>query len=373
MSRWRRLRFRWPVLVSVAVGAVAAAILASGTALRCFAHQPGPALEESVAVGWPPGLDAAEAAQLLADLGLTTRPTALELYLRSTEASSCFRPGPHLLPSQAPPELLRQLLCRGPDRPVVRVTIPEGFTRFAVAERLERLGVCAKAAFLHASSDVVLLHSLGVEAADVAGADTAEGYLFPATYELGLDSDPRRVLRRFVTEADRRWQRLQAAHPGVLADLERELGWGRHEVLTLASMIEREARVAEERPVIASVFFNRLRDDAFRPKLLQSDPTSAYGCLAMPERIAACSGFSGVPTPQINADPRNSYSTYVNEGLPPGPIANPGAAAIDAALAPAETSYLYFVATGDGAHHVFSDDYESHRRAVDRLRDRSER
>ncbi|MBW2525054.1 MAG: endolytic transglycosylase MltG [Deltaproteobacteria bacterium] len=371
---WRqRLSSRWSLLLSAAIGVAAALILTSAAALRCFSQRPGPALDAPVVVGWPEGLDAAEAAGLLADLGLTSRRRTLELYLRSTDASSCFRAGPHLLPRQAPPALLRQLLCRTSDRPVVRVVIPEGFTRFAIASRLQQLGVCAERAFLHVSADTVLLHALGVEAVDAAGGDTAEGYLFPATYELPLDSDPPVVLRRLVSETERRWRRLVAAHPGVLAELEQELEWGRHEVLTLASMVEREAGAAEERPVIASVFFNRLRDPSFRPKLLQSDPTAAYGCLAMPADIPSCATFAGVPTPAINADPANRYSTYAHEGLPPGPIANPGELAIEAVLAPADTTYLYFVATGDGAHHTFSSDYRSHREAVDRLRARRAR
>lgn len=352
---------------------MAASVLASGTALRCFAQRPGPALPGPVAVGWPEQLDPAEAAQLLVDLGLSSRRMALELYFRSTDSAACFRPGPHLLPRQAPPRLLRSLLCRSEDRPKARLTIPEGFTRFAIADRLEQLGICARPAFLHLSADVSLLHSLGVEAVDVMGADTAEGYLFPATYELFLDSDPRRVVRRLVSETERRWQQLQAAHPGAVAELEEELGWGRHEVLTLASMVEREARAPEERALIASVFFNRLRDPAFRPKLLQSDPTAAYGCLALPAQIPSCARFEGVTTPEINTDPQNRYSTYVHEGLPPGPIANPGSAAIEAVLAPAETGYLYFVATGDGTHHEFSRDYDAHRAAVRRLRTRARR
>lgn len=369
----RRWLERWPLLVSIVLGALAATVLASGALLRCFAVRPGPALPASVSVGWPDQLTAAEAAELLADLGLSSSRAALELYFRSSDASSCFRPGPHLLPGQASPQLLRKLLCRTTDRPRVRVTIPEGFTRFAVAERFQRRGVCARDAFLHATTDERLLHSLGVEAVDVAGADTAEGYLFPATYELHLDSDPRGVLRRLVTEMDRRWQRVLEAHPGTMARLEEELGWGRHEVLTLASMVEREARAAEERRLVASVFFNRLRDPEFRPKLLQSDPTAVYGCLVMRERIGACAGFDGKATPAINTDPANRYSTYVHEGLPPGPIANPGAASIEAVLDPAETGYLFFVAIGDGTHHVFSEEYEGHRRAVDRLRQRQER
>ena len=119
----------------------------------------------------------------------------------------------------------------------------------------------------------------------------------------------------------------------------------------------------EERALISSVFHNRLDSPDFeKRRYLQSDPTSAYACYAEPERVPACQGFSGKVTPALNRDPANRYSTYVVQGLPPGPIANPGEAAIEAAVAPAKTDYLFFVARGGGRHH-FSRTYAEHQRA----------
>ena len=100
---------------------------------------------------------------------------------------------------------------------------------------------------------------------------------------------------------------------------------------------------------------------------LQSDPTAVYGCYAMPTAIAACAGFRGKATPAINRDPANVYSTYVTKGIPPGPIANPGMASIEAVLAPAKTNFLFFVAKG-GGRHEFTASYAAHRKAVERLR-----
>jgi len=148
--------------------------------------------------------------------------------------------------------------------------------------------------------------------------------------------------------------------------LQAELGLDRRAVVTLASMVEKEAAVAEERPIIASVFLNRLRKDDFAR--LQSDPTALYGCLAMPEKIAACDQFDGKASGALNRDVDNVYSTYVTKGLPPGPIANPGAASVEAVLNPAETSYLFFVAKGKGRH-AFSESYDEHNAAVKRLRE----
>ena len=119
----------------------------------------------------------------------------------------------------------------------------------------------------------------------------------------------------------------------------------------------------DERPLIASVFLNRLRDPTFRPKRLECDPTAAYGCVLFPEKAASCAAFTGKPTAAIEHDPDNPYSTYTHEGLPPGPIANAGEKSIQAAMNPAATHFFYFVARGEGRH-AFSETYEAHVAAV---------
>ncbi len=360
----------WRAALLVVFGGLLGFAIAVVAGYRRFADEPGPLTSRPVAVSWPEGLDAAEAAGLLADLELTDAPAAMEVYLRATAASDCFQPGPHLLPGGASPRTLVALLCRQDGRATVKLTIPEGFHRFAIAERLETQGVCARGAFLHASANRELLYALGVEPAELPVADTAEGYLFPATYRFALDSDPAAIVSRLVKEANRRWKRLVGTHPAGWERLQAELELGRRQVLTLASMVEKEAVVAPERPIIASVFINRLQGGGL--ERLQSDPTAIYGCHAMPEQISACQGFDGKASPALNRDPDNLFSTYVVDGLPPGPIANPGAASIEAVLAPADTEYLYFVAKGQGQHE-FSEDYAAHKAAVKRLRERQAR
>ncbi len=161
---------------------------------------------------------------------------------------------------------------------------------------------------------------------------------------------------------DKRYAALEEKHESGLKDLSDSLGWGRREIVILASMIEKEAVVDDERPVIASVFLNRLRDPAFaQKKLLQCDPTAGYGCLV--GSSAACVGYTGKITHEINMDPDNAYSTYTHEGLPPGPISNPGAKSIEAAMSPALTHYFFFVAKG-GGRHTFSETLGSHNAAV---------
>jgi UPF0755 protein len=162
--------------------------------------------------------------------------------------------------------------------------------------------------------------------------------------------------------------KLDAANQGAFDRLEESLGFGELEVLTLASIVEKEAAHAEERPLVASVFFNRLTDPEFKPaKALQSDPTAGYGCLVASARIPSCSGYSGEVRPAMLRDGQNPYNTYRHPGLPPGPIANPGEAAIAAVLAPADTDFLYFVSLG-GGRHVFSKSFEEHNAAVARRR-----
>lgn len=356
----------WRAALLVVLGGLVGFVVAMFVGYRHFADEPGPAIGRPVAISWPAELDATEAATLLADLELTDSPAAMAIYLRATSAPDCFQSGPHLLASGTSPRTLVAALCRQDSRAVVKLTIPEGFHRFAIAKRLETKGVCAAEAFLHASADPERLYALGVDPADLPIADTAEGYLFPATYRFAVDSDPAAIVRRLVQEANRRWERLVTAHPEGWERLQAELDLGRRQVLTLASMVEKEAVVAEERPIIASVFLNRLHDESLRR--LQSDPTAVYGCHAMADRIAACRDFDGKASPAINRDVDNLYSTYVVDGLPPGPIANPGQPSIDAVLAPATTQYLYFVAKGKGRHE-FTETYDAHKAAVKRLRE----
>lgn len=273
-------------------------------------------------------------------------------------------PGMHLLTDDASPQEIVRRLEREGHGARAKVTIPEGWSRFDIAKRLQSLHVAWSVGFLDATANTDLLREIGID------GDSAEGFLFPATYELPLDSDPKDVVRRLVAEFDRRFLQLEQNHRLGRAQLEGTLGWGRREIVTLASMVEKEAAVDEERPVIASVFLNRLRDPNFKRKVLQCDPTSGYGCLALRDRVPACAGYTGKITHAINMDPLNTYSTYVHEGLPPGPIGNPGTKALQAVLAPASTKYLFFVVRGD-RRHAFSETIEEHNVAVKEFRERT--
>jgi len=345
-----RVRLALLVLAMVAVAA-------SAWLFVIYPAEHGPGTGKPVEVDVPHGATASQVASLLASSGLIASPRLFAVWLRASGGAGAIVEGKHLLTDDASPRQLVARLERRPGGGNVRVTFPEGWTRFDMARRLQDKQVCSLRDFLDATTDPALLHELGLE------GESAEGFLFPATYDVSLDSDPHDVVRRMKREFDRRWDILSRAHSSSLNDVMISTGFAIRDVVILASIVEKEAAVDEERALIASVFLNRLRDPAFHPRRLESDPTASYGCILMPERAASCAGFTGKATAAIEHDPDNPYSTYTHEGLPPGPIANPGARALEAAMNPASTHYLYFVAKGDG-HSTFSETYEAHAGAV---------
>jgi UPF0755 protein len=217
-----------------------------------------------------------------------------------------------------------------------RFVLPEGYSIFQAAELLEQKGYLKRDEFLAACSDPAILQRFDIKGASV------EGYLYPATYNLTRGGSAEQLLAQMLGQFEKMYGET------VGSDQNRQLS--RHEVVTLASMVEKEAVSPEEKPLISSVFHNRLR----LGMPLQSDPTAVYGVRA----------FSGKVT-KADIQRHTPYNTYLIKGLPPGPIGNPGVGAIKAALHPADTHYLYFVARQDGTHQ-FSRTLDEHNRAVAR-------
>jgi UPF0755 protein len=224
------------------------------------------------------------------------------------------------------------------------VAIPEGWTMFDIAHEFERQGICTQADFLAAAHDTSLV-------ADIAPhAPSLEGFLFPSTYEFTRHATCEQAVKRMVQNFRAVWETLDPSGSAAQAD-----GLAPWQLVTVASLIERETPNAEERPLVAGVFYNRLR----RGSPLQCDPTVQYAM-----RLAG--------HPEKNVRPGDlridsPYNTYEHQGLPPGPIANPGEASLRAALAPAPTGYMYFVANDQGGH-FFSSTLAEHNRNVARLR-----
>ncbi|MBW1996556.1 MAG: endolytic transglycosylase MltG [Deltaproteobacteria bacterium] len=244
-----------------------------------------------------------------------------------------IKSGEYVLNSAMPPVRIFEKLTKGMilTHPV---TIPEGFTRAQIARLLATKGLVDERKFLSLTSDPSLLEDFGIS------GPSLEGYLYPDTYHFGKGISGLSIIETMVK---RFWQMV-----GPLKKRVEERGMTLSEVITLASIVEKETGLGEERPIIASVFLNRLK----KGMRLESDPTVIYGI----------ENFSGNLTRKDLAR-RTPYNTYVIRGLPPGPIANPGLESIMAVLYPAETDYLYFVSRNDGSHH-FSKTLTEHNKAV---------
>jgi UPF0755 protein len=218
------------------------------------------------------------------------------------------------------------------------VTIPEGYTLSQIAQLLEDLNLVDKKGFLQKTSSTVFIDALGLS--QLAGP-TLEGFLFPDTYHLLREMDPEEVIQTMVN------QFKKVLEPDF-ANRAAELGITEKEAIILASIIEKETSLPEEKPLISAVFHNRLR----KKIPLQSDPTVIYGI----------KNFNGNLTKE-HLLRQTPYNTYRMVGLPPTPICNPGKDSLLAAVHPAPVPYLYFVSKNDGSHH-FSSNIEEHNRAV---------
>jgi UPF0755 protein len=221
------------------------------------------------------------------------------------------------------------------------VVIPEGLTAAEIGDRLAARGIVDVREFSAAVADPELARELGIP------AKSLEGYLFPETYRLPRGRTGPEVVRVLVEQFRAAWRQVEARAA--------ERGLAMHEVVILASIVEKETGAPNERPMIASVFANRLR----KGMRLESDPTVIYGVTA----------FDGNLRRTDLDDTANLYNTYQHTGLPPGPISNPGLDALRAVIDPAESNLLYFVSRNDGTHE-FSETYAKHVEAVDRYQRR---
>jgi UPF0755 protein len=236
-------------------------------------------------------------------------------------------------PSLAPQEVLHRLVTG--KRVFLMVTIPEGLTIKEIAELLAKMQLADREKFLAAAADPELLATLGLKEKGL------EGYLFPNTYQFTPMTSEKEII---VIMADH----FRKASEPIWAQLDSRQQLSRHDIITLASIIEKETGIEAERPLVSAVFHNRLK----RNMPLQSDPTVIYGLKE----------FDGNLTRKDLKD-QNPYNTYRIPALPPGPICNPSLASIKAALQPADVPYLFFVSKNDGTH-IFSRDLESHNQAV---------
>ena len=266
--------------------------------------------------------------------GVIRHSLSLRTLARIDQQSGHIQAGTYKFSEPALPAQIMSRLIEG-DVEKVQLTVPEGFTLEQIIERIAQSGYGNGARLRQLSHDPAFIKTVKVEASSL------EGYLFPETYSFAPGIDEKALLRMLVNQF---WQNLS----GELKQTAQKQGMNVHQLTTLASIIEKETGLKSEMPTISSVFHNRLK----RNIPLQTDPTVIYGI----------KDFNGNLTRKHLRTP-GPYNTYLNRGLPPGPIANPGLAALLAAAHPANTKYLYFVARGDGSHQ-FSRTLKEHNAAV---------
>ncbi|HVU00188.1 MAG TPA: endolytic transglycosylase MltG [Polyangiaceae bacterium] len=349
-------RRRGPLLTALAGVGVLLAVLAGFLGHWLGAPRRGEG--RAVSIVWPEDGSIGHGVQRLVNAGAVDGPVSMHFVL--LVASPLFHPEPglHLLSDDLTPAEVIRRLVRLSSRAHEKLVIPEGLNRFQIGERLEALRVCSTTSFRLAGDDGALLAELGL-----SGADSPEGYLFPATYDLLADTDARSVVRVLAGEGKKRIAKLRDQNEAKVEELQTKYGFRERDWVTFASVVQKEAARDDEMPLIASVFWNRLSSSEFKPaRSLQSDPTAAYGCIVNPA-LESCRGYAGRVLPAMLRDTENPYNTYRHPGLPPGPIANPGVAALSAVLNPATTDYLFFVASG-GGRHTFSRTLEEHETAV---------
>ena len=255
------------------------------------------------------------------------------LWARLMGYSRSIKTGEYRLSSAMPPLKILETLSKG----IViahPVTIPEGYTIKQIGELLEEKGLVKNEEFLAITGDPDVAKRYGIS------GQSLEGYLYPDTYQFGRGLPPMSVVEVMIK---RFWEVT-----GPFREKIEQSGMTIEEVITLASIVEKETGRAEERPIIASVFLNRLK----KRMRLETDPTVIYGI----------KDFSG-NLKKKHLTQRTPYNTYVIRGLPPGPIANPGKEAIEAVLFPAKPDSLYFVSKNDGSHY-FSKTLIEHNKAV---------
>jgi UPF0755 protein len=284
--------------------------------------------------------------------------TYFKLFVLQQGAARKTTAGEHVFRRDMTPTEIVEELQRKQKLVEIAVTVPEGKNMLEIAQLLAQTGVVEVERLESAMRDPKLLERLKIE------GETVEGYLFPDTYKFAASATAEEIIEKMVVRHRTVFADLERRYRDAAGELQRTLEWGPHEILTLASIVEKETGAPHERPLIAGVFLNRLRFSSFQPKLLQTDPTIVYGCTVPAKKSAACEKFEGrIRTLQLR-DMENPYSTYANEGLPPGPISNPGKAALEAVFAPKKSRFLYFVARNDGTHE-FSKSEAEHEKWVE--------
>lgn len=284
----------------------------------------------------PTGSSARQIASQLRENGIVADNLAIRSWLWLAPIGRNFKAGDYLFPSPISARAVTSRLIKG-EIYVQRVTFPEGLNRFDIARLIGGLSIPGAESALPLTARADLIADLDRQ------ADSLEGYLFPDTYEYSTTTSAEQLIGKMV-------RRFRQVYSEAYARRAQGMGWTSRQVVTLASMIEREAKHQEERPLVSSVYHNRLKISM----KLDCDPTVIYGAL-----------LAGDWNGQVrwsDLERKSPYNTYKYPGLPPGPIACPGQRSIEAALFPAETKFIYFVVDGDrgDGSHRFAETVRQH-------------
>lgn len=303
---------------------------------RWFEQPYNPADTTEKLVEIAPDKNFGEICAAMHEAGVIRNCLAFKLLARLQQLDTAIKAGEYMMsPAMKPIELLRKL--EKGDVLQRKVTVKEGDSIWVIGKAVDEAGLMARDAF-----DLILVDKIWLAKLGVIG-DSFEGYLFPETYQFSRPITPQQVVFRMLEEGEKRWKPEYTERADTMR-------LSRHEVLTLASIVQKESGNVEEQPTVASVFLNRLQQGM----KLQSDPTVIYGI----------PNFNGNLT-RADLEAVTPYNTYTNPGLPPGPICNPGESAIRAVLYAPATNYLFFVGDGKGSH-VFSATLAEHNEAVRR-------
>jgi len=327
-----------------------------------YPERPDGRVDTQVEIEIPRGVTAKGVSNLLEEAELIRSPLLFRLYTTQRGAAARIRPGQYTFEPGVTPKQLVDTLVKGVADVLVTVTIPEGKTFVEIAEILEDAKVTTKEAFVAQAIDKAFLRSIDVPALSI------EGYLFPDTYRLRPGTPADEVALTLVRRHRRVFEELRTENAKSLAKVRSKLDLTDHQIVILASIVEKETAQIDERPTIAQLYLNRLTFPNFQPRILQADPTIIYGCTVAPlatKRISdACAQFKDNNIRTIHLrDVDNEYNTYTNAGMPPGPIGNPGRGSLAAVMDPDGSRYLYFVASG-GGRHFFSTNEQDHEAAV---------
>ena len=337
----RRHSFLWKILLLLLLLFSAAALYLWNEG-KTFLETPPETPGKNIIISIEPGMNPSQVAALLEEKRVITNAWKFQLLIRYEEKSRNIQAGRFLVSTGWLPKTVLDMLVSGKAM-LYKLTLREGLAWWEVAELVEKNGFCKAADFTSVIHDQEFLHHWGIP------FDSAEGFLFPETYLL---PHPRELNREAaVSVADRLVEMFWRRGDKLWKDGKRPSSEELKRLVTLASIVEKETGVPEERSRVAGVYTNRLA----RNMLLQADPTVIYGLGRT---------FKGPLLRSHLDDAGNRYNTYQNAGLPPGPICSFGTDALKAAISPEQHDYLYFVATGKDKGHRFSKTLAEHNKAV---------